>query len=209
MSARMVNKIQRLYSLLEAKNPLLAKSLMGALISGLGSMIGLAFLGPPATTQQAKRRRGRGKASGIDWLEVATFTVYGAVVGGPIGHYWDRWMRHHGPELRTNAMLFDQIVAQPPRLLLMAVFLDMVKVSLQEIPTALQRSWNQFTPKALKRSWIFWPVVAYASSRFLSKRKHYERVMKFCALFWACQLARLRARDRQQMIERAGGGRRE
>ena len=101
-------------------------------------------------------------------------------------------MMEHGPEIPANSMIFDQVLAQPPRLLAMAVFLDMFRAAVKEIPSSLSLSWNKFTPTAVARSWAFWPVATYLAARWLKKRRHFDITMKLCAVYWASQLAKRR-----------------
>ena len=53
----------------------------------------------------------------------------------------DEWLKESGPESKSGAMLLDQLVAQPPRLLTMYVMVDLLRAALREIPTAWNRSW--------------------------------------------------------------------
>lgn len=76
-------RMYRAYAQLEARNPLLAKSLASAVIFGGGSLMGLLGTTTPPPSNKPRRKR-----PGFDWMEVASFTAYGALIGGPLGHLW-------------------------------------------------------------------------------------------------------------------------
>jgi hypothetical protein len=57
-------------------------------------------------------------------------------------------------------MLIDQLIAQPPQLLLMFLFLDVTKSAIRAFPGAMHRSLPNLG-EAVADSWRFWPVSVY------------------------------------------------
>jgi hypothetical protein len=57
-------------------------------------------------------------------------------------------------------MLIDQLIAQPPRLLLMFLFLDVSKSAMRAFPGAMNRSLSSLG-EAVADSWRFWPISLY------------------------------------------------
>lgn len=72
----------------------------------------------------------------------------------------DEWLDEHGPESRSNAVIFDQLIAQPPRILFLYIALDVIRAGILEFPSAWKRSWSSVSP-AVASSWTFWPVAVY------------------------------------------------
>jgi hypothetical protein len=57
-------------------------------------------------------------------------------------------------------MLVDQIMIQPPMILLMYMSLDVVKAGLQEALPSIHRNLATLAPVVVD-SWRFWPVALY------------------------------------------------
>ena len=144
------------------KNPLVTKSITCAIVSALGALLG-NMLGVPQQVQPQNKPR-NSKSNQLQKLsEVAAFALYGGLVGGPLAHWWNQWLAHHftKQQLSTSwSLLVDQLIAQPPMLFLMHLVLDMAGAAIQEIPHAINRSWER-TGHSLVMSWRFWPVAAY------------------------------------------------
>lgn len=189
------------------EKPVVAKAITSSIVGALGAMVTARKYHYPTNNNARNntihpRKLGRNEKfpSSIDWLDVIAFTVHGGLVGGPISHYWNEWLRDNGPESQSMSMLFDQLMAQPPLLFIMYVFLDMTRAAVKEIPNALNRSTSTIG-STVALSWRFWPIVVYVMLRFLKKRKHYTIAMNVCSLYWISQLAQKRSLSRKEMLE--------
>jgi len=75
------------YMILLEERPLLAKSVTSAVIGALGSLLG--SYNKTSTDKRSVRRPGEESfPAGVDWAEVFSFALYGALVGGPIEYVW-------------------------------------------------------------------------------------------------------------------------
>lgn len=59
-------------------------------------------------------------------------------------------------------MLVDQIIIQPPMILILYVCLDVIKAGLREVGPSIHRSLTTVGPVVV-RSWRFWPLALYVT----------------------------------------------
>jgi hypothetical protein len=59
-------------------------------------------------------------------------------------------------------MLLDQLVVQPPLLVVMFVFLDMTRAALREFRPSIGRTLSTVGPTVVS-SWRFWPIAVYCT----------------------------------------------
>jgi len=176
-------------------NPVASKALAAALTGALGAALGSYQRKIPAATKYSSRLGGRqaiSTRSGIDWLEVSSFALYGALLGGPAAHYWEDWISKHGPETANMEMAFDQLVVQPPRLLCLLIALDVTRAMLRSLPYALKEAVSEIST-VTATSWKFWPIAIYLLRRLVKNRKQHKLGLNVCAVFWTMYLARRRA----------------
>jgi len=85
-------------------------------------------------------------------------------------------------------MLLDQLVVQPPLLLVMFITIDATKAALREIRPSLSRNIMAVGPTVVN-SWKFWPLAVYLTFRYL-KKKHYTVSLNLCSLAWTVYLSK-------------------
>lgn len=134
-------------------------------MSALGGILrNLSFLMNPNKT--AKSNNNNRQVSAVQTISfIIAFAMYGGLVGGPLTLFWTLWLekRSNGSQMNRSTswnLLLDQLVAQPPMLLLMHLTLDMAGAAIREIP----RSWNRSlarTGQSVVASWRFWPAAIY------------------------------------------------
>lgn len=54
----------------------------------------------------------------------------------------------------------DQLIAQPPRIFLTFILLDVLRAAIDKIPSAWERS-SWILWDSVAASWAFWPVATY------------------------------------------------
>mmetsp|Transcript_39364 Transcript_39364/g.80311 ORF Transcript_39364/g.80311 Transcript_39364/m.80311 type:complete len:92 (-) Transcript_39364:942-1217(-) len=85
-------------------------------------------------------------------------------------------------------MLIDQLLVQPPLLVLMFVFMDMTKAAMREIRPSLGKTLSTVGPTVVS-SWRFWPFAVYFTFRYL-KKKHYTVALNLCSVAWTMYLSK-------------------
>jgi hypothetical protein len=60
----------------------------------------------------------------------------------------------------SQAVLVDQIIAQPPQLFLMLAFIEMSRAAISSLPSAISRS-SSLLGASVADSWKFWPLSVY------------------------------------------------
>lgn len=168
------------YNTLLDTYPVHTKVLTSFFVQGFG-----AFLGSYLTRRSGKKR---GKKKNVDWVEVFAFMIHGGLVNAPICHYWFEWLEKNGPESTFKSMLLDQLVVQPPLLLLMFLTIDMTKSALNEMRPSLSRNVSVVGP-TIFNSWKFWPLAVYLTFTYL-KKKHYTVALNLCSLAWTIYLSK-------------------
>jgi len=184
-----------LYNEYLQSNPVTSKAFAAALTGALGAALGSYQRKIPAATNYSSRLGGRqtiSRRSGIDWLEVASFALCGALLGGPAAHYWEDWISKNGPETANMEMAFDQLVVQPPRLLGLLISLDVTRAMLRSVPYALKEAVSEVST-VTAASWKFWPVAIYLSRRLAKNKKQHKLGLNACVVLWTIYLARRRA----------------
>jgi hypothetical protein len=88
-------------------------------------------------------------------------------------------------------MLLDQIIVQPPRILLMYVCLDALKGGLQAIGPSIANRFASLGPVVVS-SWRYWPVVLYITGKMVQKRKNHVIALKLWSLLWTIYNAKHR-----------------
>jgi len=171
--------LSRYNALLDAY-PVYTKVLTSFFVQGVG-----ALLGSYLTSRSGKRR---GEKKGVEWAEIFAFMIHGGLVNAPICHYWFEWLEKNGPKSTFKSMLLDQLVVQPPLLLLMFITIDATKAALREIRPSLSRNITAVRP-TLVNSWKFWPLAVYLTFRYL-KKKHYTVSLNLCSLAWTVYLSK-------------------
>lgn len=168
--ARMISQnlfdsmIQYYLNFLEGQ-PLLGKSFTCAFVCAFGAALGNLHKTPSNSTTGTTRRKSISNSlTPLQRLsEIAAFALYGGLVGGPLTHFWNRWLERNAKNLHRSTswnILLDQLIAQPPMLFLMHLMLDMAGAAIRETPQAWNRSLER-TGHSLVASWRFWPAAVY------------------------------------------------
>lgn len=182
------------YNKLLDRYPLRTKMITSALVSAFGSALG-SFLSSTTNSNAIKSRNKRLKSlSSINWVDVLSYAIHGGLINAPICHYWFEWLATNGPSSNTASVLVDQLVVQPPLLVLMFVCLDVFRAN-------IRASVGQFreanvvgkaltaTGPAIVDSWRFWPFAVYFTFKYL-KKKHYTVALNLCSVAWTAYLAK-------------------
>lgn len=165
----------------------------------------------------AKSNNNNRQVSAVQTISfIIAFAMYGGLVGGPLTLFWTLWLekRSNGSQMNRSTswnLLLDQLVAQPPMLLLMHLTLDMAGAAIREIP----RSWNRSlarTGQSVVASWRFWPAAIYLIHLFIFPPLYYctvvvhvkteEKPYFYCheygggLQYWMSRIARHRAQTR-------------
>ncbi len=76
--------------------------------------------------------------------------------------WWDSdtFLEENFYDSRSGAVLFEQIVATPPQLLLMFAVIEVSRTALASVPQALRRSWA-ILGSTVVDSWRVWPLSVY------------------------------------------------
>ena len=165
-SQKLFDSFLQSYQNLLKDQPLLRKSLSCALVCALGSTFGNLHLtsNNSKTTGPPRRKALSNSLTNLQrFSEIGAFALYGGLVGGPMTHFWTRWLERHALSIYQSTswnLLLDQLIAQPPMLLLMHLTLDMAGAAIREVPQAWNRSLER-TGRSLVASWRFWPAAVY------------------------------------------------
>lgn len=114
------------YNQLLDRYPLQTKMCTSFLVSAFGSALG-SYLSASATNNRDKicarddhamncKSKRESALTKINWVDVFSYAIHGALINTPICHYWYEWMSVHGPKSNTASVLVDQLVVQPPLL---------------------------------------------------------------------------------------------
>eukprot|EP00804_Cyclotella_cryptica_P024724 CCRYP_001704-RA/>CCRYP_001704-RA protein AED:0.42 eAED:0.40 QI:0/-1/0/1/-1/0/1/0/173 len=162
-----------------------------AIVSAFGSALG-SYL---SNTSSRKVDKQTGSVfSKINWTDVLSYAIHGGLINAPISHYWFEWLSVNGPSSNTASVLVDQLVVQPPLLVLMFVCLDIFRANIRAtinqfrearvISNALENA-----GPAIVASWRFWPFAVYLTFKYL-KKKHYTVALNLCSVAWTVYLSR-------------------
>eukprot|EP00978_Attheya_sp_CCMP212_P031184 scaffold117077_cov65-Attheya_sp.AAC.5 len=135
------------YNELLDEYPVRTKAITASAVGAIGAAIGSRLSSP-------KKK--------INWIDVMAFALHGGILNGPISHYWFEWLDKNGPQSQSKSMLLDQLVVQPPLLVVMFVFLDMTRAALREIRPSIGRTLSTVGPTVVN-SWRFWPIAVYCT----------------------------------------------
>ncbi|KAL7447142.1 hypothetical protein ACHAXM_010579 [Skeletonema potamos] len=179
------------YNKLLDRYPLRTKMVTSAVVSAFGSFLG-SFLSSSNTNQRNNDKRQ--SSPRINWVDVFSYAIHGGLINAPICHYWFEWLATNGPSSNTASVLVDQLVVQPPLLVLMFVCLDVIRANIRESIGQFREA--NVVGKALTAagpavvdSWRFWPFAVYFTFKYL-KKKHYTVALNLCSVAWTAYLAK-------------------
>ena len=161
------------------RRPIATRCWTSAIAGALGALL-------TARTVPKKHPR---KPPSIDWLQVLCFGLYGGLVGGPVSHRWNAFLQQNFHDSQNFAVLVDQLIGQPPQIMLMFVFLDLAKSAITNVPNAASLAWTKLGT-ALATSWRLWPLSIYVFLRLLKRRKYFTAAMTACQVAWMALLAK-------------------
>lgn len=186
------------YNKLLDRCPLRTKMCTSFVLSAFGSALG-SLLSANAKEAKARSRgqevcKSQSKFAKIDWVDVFSYALHGGLINAPICHYWFEWLSENGPESSTASVLVDQLVVQPPLLVLMFVCLDVIRANVRSTLDQFRESYviSKSITKALHvvpNSWRFWPFAVYFTFKYL-KKKHYTVALNLCSVAWTVYLSR-------------------
>ncbi|KAL7518631.1 hypothetical protein ACHAWX_003439 [Stephanocyclus meneghinianus] len=179
------------YNKILDRHPLRTKMITSAVVSAFGSALG-SYLSQTSPRKPGKRTES--VFSNINWTDVLSYAIHGGLINAPISHYWFEWLSANGPSSNTASVLVDQLVVQPPLLVLMFVCLDIFRANIRAtinqfrearvISNALENA-----GPAVVASWRFWPFAVYLTFKYL-KKKHYTVALNLCSVAWTVYLSR-------------------
>lgn len=181
------------YNKLLDRYPLRTKMITSAIVSAFGSALG-SILSSSNATNQPNSSNKRQSPSRINWVDVFSYAIHGGLINAPICHYWFEWLATNGPSSNTSSVLVDQLVVQPPLLVLMFVCLDVLRANIRASIGQFRE--ENVVGKALSAagpavvdSWRFWPFAVYFTFKYL-KKKHYTVALNLCSVAWTAYLAK-------------------
>lgn len=175
------------------KYPLKTKMCTSFVVSAFGSALG-SYLSSLDGKKSPNQVVGRSRQPRIDWVEVFSYAIHGGLINAPISHYWFEWLSAHGPDSETKSVLVDQLVVQPPLLVLMFTCLDVIRASLKAATSqfleagVVSKALSNAAP-AVVASWRFWPFVVFFSFKKL-KRKYWTVSLNLASVIWTVYLSR-------------------
>mmetsp|Transcript_10964 Transcript_10964/g.16756 ORF Transcript_10964/g.16756 Transcript_10964/m.16756 type:complete len:236 (-) Transcript_10964:91-798(-) len=180
------------YNKLLDRYPLRTKMVTSAIVSAFGSALGSFLSSSNANNKQSNNQRQ--SSSRINWVDVFSYAIHGGLINAPICHYWFEWLATNGPSSNTSSVLVDQLVVQPPLLILMFVCLDVLRANIRASIGQFRE--ENVVGKALSAagpavvdSWRFWPFAVYFTFKYL-KKKHYTVALNLCSVAWTAYLAK-------------------
>ena len=184
------------YNTLLDKYPLRTKMMTSAVVSAFGSALG-SYLSSKKKGDKSSQNA-NGKAGSIlgkmNWVDVLSYAIHGGLINAPLSHYWFEWLTVNGPSSNTASVLIDQLVVQPPLLVLMFVCLDLcranIRCTINQIREArvVSNALSNVGPTVVA-SWRFWPFAVYLTFKYL-KKKHYTVALNLCSVAWTVYLSR-------------------
>lgn len=149
-------------------NPLRTKMITASIVSAFGSALGSYISSENDKGNNTRRAGDRSESiiSKINWVDVLSYAIHGGLINAPLSHYWFEWLSANGPSSNTASVLVDQLVVQPPLLVLMFVCLDVCRANIRA--TIHQFREARVVSNALTNvgptvvaSWRFWPFAVY------------------------------------------------
>lgn len=181
------------YNKLLDRYPLRTKMITSAVVSAFGSALG-SLLSSSSSNNNNHNKRQKSSLTRINWVDVFSYAIHGGLVNAPICHYWFEWLATNGPSSNTASVLVDQLVVQPPLLVLMFVCLDVIRANIRASIDQFREA--NVVGKALTTagpavvdSWRFWPFAVYFTFKYL-KKKHYTVALNLCSVAWTAYLAK-------------------
>jgi len=180
------------YNKLLDRYPLRTKMITSAVVSAFGSALG-SFLSSSHTNKPPSNNK-RQSSSRINWVDVFSYAIHGGLINAPICHYWFEWLATYGPSSNAASVLVDQLVVQPPLLVLMFVCLDVIRANIRASigqfreANVVGKAFTAAGP-AVVDSWRFWPFAVYFTFKYL-KKKHYTVALNLCSVAWTAYLAK-------------------
>jgi hypothetical protein len=180
------------YNKLLDRYPLRTKMITSAVVSAFGSALG-SLLSSSSSNNNNHNTRQK-SSSRINWVDVFSYAIHGGLINAPICHYWFEFLATNGPSSNTASVLVDQLVVQPPLLVLMFVCLDIIRANIRASIDQFREA--NVVGKALTAagpavvdSWRFWPFAVYFTFKYL-KKKHYTVALNLCSVAWTAYLAK-------------------
>lgn len=180
------------YNKLLDRYPLRTKMVTSAIVSAFGSALGSFLSSSNANSKPSNTKRQ--SPSRINWVDVFSYAIHGGLINAPICHYWFEWLATNGPSSNTSSVLVDQLVVQPPLLVLMFVCLDVLRANIRASigqfrdANVVGKALSAAGP-AVVDSWRFWPFAVYFTFKYL-KKKHYTVALNLCSVAWTAYLAK-------------------
>ncbi len=196
-SDSLLNRYNRLLDLY----PLKTKMITSALVSAFGSALGSYLSATTAEERLRHRRQNLGSSpssksalSKINWIDVFSYSLHSGLIQAPICHYWFEWLSVNGPTSNTASVLVDQVMVQPPLLVLMFICLDIFRANMRRTLDLFLKEGilSQALAKAgptVVASWRFWPFAVYFTFKYL-KKKHYTVALNLCSVAWTVYLSK-------------------
>lgn len=185
------------YNKMLDRHPLRTKMITSFIVSAFGSALG-SYLSAnnKGGVKSSTRRNGRTESafSKINWVDVISYAIHGGLINAPLSHYWFEWLSMNGPSSNTASVLVDQLVVQPPLLLLMFVCLDICRANIRATMNqfrearVISNALSNVGPTVVA-SWRFWPFAVYLTFKYL-KKKHYTVALNLCSVAWTVYLSR-------------------
>jgi hypothetical protein len=179
------------------RHPLRTKMITSFIVSAFGSALG-SYLSAnnKGGVKSSTRRNGRTESafSKINWVDVISYAIHGGLINAPLSHYWFEWLSMNGPSSNTASVLVDQLVVQPPLLVLMFVCLDVCRANIRATMNqfrearVISNALSNVGPTVVA-SWRFWPFAVYLTFKYL-KKKHYTVALNLCSVAWTVYLSR-------------------
>ena len=182
------------YNKILDEHPLRTKMITSAVVSAFGSALGSFLSSSANSTRRTSSRKSDSVFSRINWVDVLSYALHGGLINAPLSHYWFEWLSANGPSSNTASVLVDQLVVQPPLLVLMFVCLDVCRANIRATINQFREA--RVVSNALTNvgptvvaSWRFWPFAVYLTFKYL-KKKHYTVALNLCSVAWTVYLSR-------------------
>mmetsp|Transcript_24805 Transcript_24805/g.49439 ORF Transcript_24805/g.49439 Transcript_24805/m.49439 type:complete len:247 (+) Transcript_24805:161-901(+) len=196
-SDSLLNRYNRLLDLY----PLKTKMITAACVSAFGSALG-SYLSATNAEQRSRNRHqnlgvspsSKSALSKINWIDVLSYALHSGLIQAPICHYWFEWLSVNGPKSNTASVLVDQVMVQPPLLVLMFICLDIFRANMRRTLDLFRKEGilSQALANAgptVVASWRFWPFAVYFTFKYL-KKKHYTVALNLCSVAWTVYLSK-------------------
>uniref|UniRef100_A0A6B2LKY0 Uncharacterized protein n=1 Tax=Arcella intermedia TaxID=1963864 RepID=A0A6B2LKY0_9EUKA len=135
-----------------------------------------------------------GEKRGFEWTRCAKMCIYGAVLSGPLNHYWYRlldqritagrslgWLGH---SMDYKKLLLDQVVFAP---FIVGAFLASMAVLDGKYKNIKEKLESDFLP-TLKLNYYLWPAAQFINFRFVPSH-HRVGYVSLVIVGWSCLLS--------------------